>query len=1505
MMTIQRLRISLSFVLGQRTACRSVTSLMLLVLIVMGLPALSGAQQSCQPNGDVDQNGNVTAADALLAFQQALSLTQLSACQQRIANVFPQPAAPDGSITASDALCIFQKALGLPSCLDVLPPSNQPPVADAGINQYVDENALVKLAGSGNDVDGTIVRYHWIQTSGTSVQLFGADTPNPSFTAPEIVFEDALVEDLVFQLTVTDDDGASASATVVIAVFDSFISNEPPTANAGLDQRVDENTLVTLLGSGTDSDGTIASYEWIQIGGTPVQLFGADTPNPSFTAPEVDSDEELVFELGVFDDAFGFAADTVTVTVLSTVVNTPPVASAGPDRAVDENEVVTLSGSGTDSDGTITSYSWTQTSGTTVSLSGRTNPTATFTAPAVSVDETLTFRLTVTDDDGATASDEVSVTVRQANQPPTVNAGSDQVVDAGMMVVLAGTASDPDGTIVSYLWEQTGGTTVSLAGTAAATAMFTTPDVSMDETLTFRLTVTDDDGATASDEVSVTVRQANQPPAVNAGMDRSVDAGMMVVLTGTANDPDGTIVSYLWEQTGGTMVSLAGATAATAMFTAPDVSIDETLTFRLTVTDDDDATASGVVSVTVQPRPAGLSLSGTVTNYSTGAAISGAMIQVTQYVSGAAQELDTAVTDNSGFYEIELVSVSGRTTVKAEAAGFAPQSVIVNLMEDMGSATADLAMVPVDVVQNFMSADGAEVRNEDHTLVSVPANSLVTASGSAHAGSVTAMATVLDASSDPSVMPGDFMSLAADTGAPEPIESFGAMNVTFMADDGESLNLGAGQEASVSIPLASMKDPMTAPATMPLFYWSDERGHWIEEGTATLEEVSPGKWAYVGSVSHFTTWNADVPYEVMRIRGCVEDGAGNRVAFAKVTATGRDYVGRTGGRTDANGWFDIPARRNSEVLLTARQGVNSDSLALSTGNASITLNSCLTLMPRQCASYVPGIMAKGISVNETTHLAPGALLPGPVGVRVSRSTITGPEGLTASGLDVDNAVIKGSSASGLDVDNAVFHWRWAVAPIPEPDAPDTLDPNNGIFIAATEVEITGPDGLTALGYAVRVANPPHTAGLDQGWNYRTTSDGVKDGRQIYVSGESISVEYWDSGVKVSDANYRNGKPHGNFNSYDDGEEEGIQYRFYSDERSFDFEHRCAGTLHGRTGEYRDGRPYGDFDSYVNGERVGVQHDIYRADDRDEWDFLSYQEDGALHGPTGRYEDGEPHGFFFNFVDGQRSGRQHAIYRADDRDEWNFVTASAGDYVSNFSVSLTSGTLHGPTGQYEDGEPHGFFFNFVDGQRSGLQHAIYRADDRDEWNFVTASAGDYVSNFSVSLTSGTLHGPTGRYEDGEPHGFFFNFVDGQRSGLQHAIYRADDRDEWRYVTASAGDYVSNFSVSLTSGTLHGPTGRYEDGEPHGFFFNFVDGQRSGLQHAIYRADDRDEWRYVTASAGDYVSNFSVSLTSGTLHGPTGQFRNGLRHGYFGSYANGEKTGTWTRYRAGEVTDTTQY
>ena len=213
-MTIQPFQRFMPFVIDRSTAPRPITFLMFLLLVVTGLPALAGAQQACLPDGDVDRNGSVTAADALLAFQQALGLAQLTACQRTIANVFPQPTAPDGNITASDALCIFQKALGLPSCLDTLPSPNEPPMADAGSDQTVDTGMIVTLSGTANDTDGTIVSYAWKQTGGTMVSLAGAATATATFTAPDVPMD----ETLTFRLTVTDNDSAASSDEVSVTV---------------------------------------------------------------------------------------------------------------------------------------------------------------------------------------------------------------------------------------------------------------------------------------------------------------------------------------------------------------------------------------------------------------------------------------------------------------------------------------------------------------------------------------------------------------------------------------------------------------------------------------------------------------------------------------------------------------------------------------------------------------------------------------------------------------------------------------------------------------------------------------------------------------------------------------------------------------------------------------------------------------------------------------------------------------------------------------------------------------------------------------------------------------------------------------------------------------------------------------------------------------------------------------------------------------------------------------
>ncbi|NQY64365.1 MAG: hypothetical protein HRT38_11650 [Alteromonadaceae bacterium] len=195
-----------------------------------------------------------------------------------------------------------------------------------------------------------------------------------------------------------------------------------------------------------------------------------------------------------------------------------------------------------------------------------------------------------------------------ANVAPSANAGSDITTDEESAVSLLGSATDTDGSIASYAWSQTAGTTVTLTNADAATASFNAPVTSTQLTLTFQLTATDNDGAIGSDTINVVINSsstvpppANIAPSANAGSNITADEETAVSLSGSATDTDGSIASYAWSQTAGTPVTLTDADTATASFNAPITSTQLTLTFQLTATDNDGATSSDTVSITVNP----------------------------------------------------------------------------------------------------------------------------------------------------------------------------------------------------------------------------------------------------------------------------------------------------------------------------------------------------------------------------------------------------------------------------------------------------------------------------------------------------------------------------------------------------------------------------------------------------------------------------------------------------------------------------------------------------------------------------------------------------------------------------------------------------------------------------------------------------------------------------------------------------------------------------------------
>ncbi len=459
----------------------------------------------------------------------------------------------------------------------------------------VDEGNFVLLDGnSSTDQNvGDTLTYLWTQTGTPAVAITGPNTANASFTAP---FVPKGGQTLLFKLTVTDQDGLFSESYVSVVVGDV---NHTPLADAGADANAPARTEGVMLdgSNSADTDSDTLSYAWVQLSGTAVVLNNANTATPSFTAPTVGTaEEDLVFQLTV-DDGTGYSnsSSTDTVTIHVTYVNRPPTANAGPNQAPDEHTVVTLDGSGSsDPDMNELTYSWSQLSGPSVTLSDASAQMPTFTAPFVDRFEAdIVMQLLV--DDGypdGTSTSNVTVHIKNLNHVPTADAGLNASVQWGKLVNLSGFGSDLDEeeqALLKFEWTAPAGVTLSGSG---ANVSFTAPTIPSpmytgEQQLMFTLKVSDPNGASSTDDMVVTVTNNGFNPIANPGGNKCVDENGSVTLNGSGMDPEGDPIHFTWTAVTPGAPSLEGANTATPSLQAPFVSAaGAQFTYQLLVWDD-------------------------------------------------------------------------------------------------------------------------------------------------------------------------------------------------------------------------------------------------------------------------------------------------------------------------------------------------------------------------------------------------------------------------------------------------------------------------------------------------------------------------------------------------------------------------------------------------------------------------------------------------------------------------------------------------------------------------------------------------------------------------------------------------------------------------------------------------------------------------------------------------------------------------------------------------------
>lgn len=293
---------------------------------------------------------------------------------------------------------------------------------------------------------------------------------------------------------------------------------------------------------------------------------------------------------------------------------------------------------------------------------------------------------------------------------------------------------------------------------------------------------------------------------------------------------------------------------------------------------------------------------------------------------------------NAGFVLVEKTGyLKGSRTIFTNAG-------VVNNVE--------IQLIPKVIRGNFSATAGGDITIQNGSTVNFPVNGIInTATNAAYTGTVSVIGAYLDPT-DPklsSIMPGNLTGITTGN-EQKTLQTFGMIAVELEGGSGEKLNLASGKTATISMPIpASLL--ASAPATIPLWFFDETKGVWIEEGSA----IKTGS-NYVGMVKHFSFWNCDVPANFITLKMKLLNQDSEPLKYHKVQIINMQNKSSAYGYTDSTGVVagPVPSNANLNIVVFNLCGDSIHSQSAGPYNANTDLGNVSVGVPAATTVTITG-----------------------------------------------------------------------------------------------------------------------------------------------------------------------------------------------------------------------------------------------------------------------------------------------------------------------------------------------------------------------------------------------------------------------------------------------------------------------------------------------------------------------------------------------------------------------